>query len=1434
MNKSTRFLSVLLSLCLLLGLLPSVAFAAGGDHPFTDVPNDAWYSDAVQYVYEHDMMVGTSSTAFSPNTSASRGMIVTILYRLEGLPSATGTAFSDVPADKWYTDAVTWASANNIVNGYGNGRFGPDDPITREQMAVILYRYAAYKEYDTDITDSVAGFSDEEQVSSFAVDAVNWAVGAGLLQGVGNNTLSPAGGANRAQAATVLMRFCENIAFHTVTFMYNYGSEGTYNTAKVEHGKTVSSPANPTRSGYAFDGWYTAESGGNKFDFNTTINGNLVLYAHWSLISSGGGYMPPVSAKNYTVTFDSNGGSAVAPQTVQGHTNATQPNDPEKESCIFIGWYCSNGYSRPYDFDTPVEHNLTLYAKWLNENDDKDSDEDGLTDALEKEFGSDPTKADTDDDGVPDYLELDWLNYDPTAADTDQNGISDADEDPDSDGLTNREEAYYGTNPIHSDSDGDYLSDYDELNTYHTDPLNADTDSDGVNDGVETEIGSDPLQIETKFETAVSVGSVDENTPVTVSAKAETNATGAGTLQIKELAPMDNLLLSQNVAGYLGGPAYDFSTDGVLESAVIMFEYDSELWEIGETFQPRIYYLNEETGLLEELPNQTVTDGTVCATVSHFSTYILLNKVDFDSVWEAEIRNPQNQENPQYTGIDIVLVIDSSGSMTSNDKANLRKEAAKDFVAKLGKNDRAAVIDFDSSASVYQQFTSEHDLLNSAIDRVNSSGNTNLSKGISLAISLFTDDSYTRTDAYKYIVFLTDGDGSYNTNYTTTAHDNNIVIYTIGLGRGVRESTLRAIADGTGGKYFFAASADDLPDIYADVSFETIDYTTDTNNDGISDYYTKLLNDGILPLSSACFDLIDVTDMYGEECDDWDGDGLKNGEEIHICVSGNKVYVKMESHPLLADSDGDGYSDAEEKRQGTPPMKRTSDAYSYLKALEDDKRYMYTSVADDKSFVSRFNALFDVEKTDEAKEQLIAFFYDYASADTIEKNSEKIAALEIRNQYLKYMQSIANIAKTTKSIYTITGDVADMVNDISDSGDAKTFIDEARAGNIKIEGASRQLRASRKKILDAMNTNQFFSDEDEGVLEGVLKDVLSDANTTISTIEEFQDLFREHKDDFASFTEDLTTAWDKAFSEIAVAVSTIKTCYDGFRYMRLDTGFKAISRGYKDFLKSKGDKGDMTSTYVDAAMDVVDGVIEITETCNTYGKLKANRDAYVAYIDLLYYIAEHAPEEYDRVAAHDIAKAIEDESWDTYEKQLVAANTKTIALTSLSIVMDIASNICPYTKVAKSVYDIAKLTINVAGLSNQAKLIVSCRTMKALSDGCIEYIDSNIEHGDVFFSYDGTVAEYMTQLAQCRLVGEDYEKKRLLKNDLGKLISSWFLGMGNDEIEDTFKTLSRGIYTRASALGLTLSSKLPYYSVFHDSGRSGNSGGSSGGGSGTW
>ena len=177
--------------------------------PFTDAERHAWYHDGVHYCVEHGLMMGTSQTTFAPDIVTTRGMIVTILWRLEGSPIVGGPLdYDDVKAEDWYGEAVRWADSAGVVTGYGNGKFGPNDTITREQMAVMLWRYAGRPKVD----GSLSSFTDGAQTSSWAQSAMIWAVEQSLITGAGNDRLEPRGQATRAQAATILMRFAKDMA----------------------------------------------------------------------------------------------------------------------------------------------------------------------------------------------------------------------------------------------------------------------------------------------------------------------------------------------------------------------------------------------------------------------------------------------------------------------------------------------------------------------------------------------------------------------------------------------------------------------------------------------------------------------------------------------------------------------------------------------------------------------------------------------------------------------------------------------------------------------------------------------------------------------------------------------------------------------------------------------------------------------------------------------------------------------------------------------------------------------------------------------------------------------------------------------------------------------------------------------------------------------
>lgn len=190
---------------------PPVEQTATATEKFVDVETSDWYSDAVDYVVDKGLMAGVSDSSFGPAVETTRGMIVTILYRLENEPTAGTADFNDVADGQYYAKAVAWAAANNIVAGYGDGTFGPNNAITREQLVAILYRYAQLKGYDLSKKANLSAFLDAPQVSAYATDAMSWANAMGLVSGVSSTQLAPTNSAVRAQVAAILMNFCENV-----------------------------------------------------------------------------------------------------------------------------------------------------------------------------------------------------------------------------------------------------------------------------------------------------------------------------------------------------------------------------------------------------------------------------------------------------------------------------------------------------------------------------------------------------------------------------------------------------------------------------------------------------------------------------------------------------------------------------------------------------------------------------------------------------------------------------------------------------------------------------------------------------------------------------------------------------------------------------------------------------------------------------------------------------------------------------------------------------------------------------------------------------------------------------------------------------------------------------------------------------------------------
>lgn len=204
--------TLIFALALLLVLTIAVpAFAAVDDAGFSDVDADAWYAEAVMYCRDHNLMAGTGSSQFAPESSLTRAQLATVLYRIEGTPAVTGRdAFTDTPDGAWYSDAVLWASQQDLMGGYGGGRFGPNDPVSREQMTTILWRYAG-----SPAPAGTAAFTDIASAASYAADAVNWSGLNSIVRPVSGSLFAPKENATRAQVADALMNYDLSIQSNT-------------------------------------------------------------------------------------------------------------------------------------------------------------------------------------------------------------------------------------------------------------------------------------------------------------------------------------------------------------------------------------------------------------------------------------------------------------------------------------------------------------------------------------------------------------------------------------------------------------------------------------------------------------------------------------------------------------------------------------------------------------------------------------------------------------------------------------------------------------------------------------------------------------------------------------------------------------------------------------------------------------------------------------------------------------------------------------------------------------------------------------------------------------------------------------------------------------------------------------------------------------------
>ncbi|WP_136601119.1 VWA domain-containing protein [Salinigranum halophilum] len=578
----------------------------------------------------------------------------------------------------------------------------------------------------------------------------------------------------------------------------------------------------------------------------------------------------------------------------------------------------------------------------------EDPDNDTLLNAGEAAIDADPRSTDTDSDGLSDGTESRLPQFNATLADTNGDGVLDGESDPDGDGLTTAAEVNNSTDPSTADTDADGLSDGEELDPSvqvpATDPTRSDTDDDLLTDSEERNLGTNPTVPDTDGD-----GTLDGNETFTTASQntsvgTTVEITGKGnvgeTVTIAEGGSPS--LNTTTVREAQASPVVDLETQGEtgFSSANVSIDYDPDA--VGDESALAVYRLNRSTGTFRPL-NSTVdkNTNTVTATTDEFSRFVVFNVTEWESNFDA-IEPPNIGDDQSIAPVDAAFILDSSGSMGTNDPNDLRLQAAKEFTGALLDIDRAAVVDFDFDADIRQRLTSDFQAVNRSIDTIDSRGGTSIGAGVRAAnreYSRNSDDSRS-----KIAILLTDGRGSGGLSEAETASDQNVTIYTIGLSNAADASKLRSIASKTGGNYTQVSRAADLPDVFSRIAETT--QSADSDGDGLDDA-TEIggyrITGGTTPVKTVRTDPFDP---------DTDNDGIPDGQEagtkktvtetVNVAASGvsvldkqyERTYFESRSDPTSVDSDGDGLPDADEYGQYTT---------KYTNSASDTKAFKQTT-----------------------------------------------------------------------------------------------------------------------------------------------------------------------------------------------------------------------------------------------------------------------------------------------------------------------------------------------------------------------------------------------------------------------------------------------------------------------------------------------------------
>ncbi|MBQ7593501.1 MAG: VWA domain-containing protein [Synergistaceae bacterium] len=780
--------------------------------------------------------------------------------------------------------------------------------------------------------------------------------------------------------------------------------------------------------------------------------------------------------------------------------------------------------------------------------------------------------------------------------------------------------------------------------------------------------------------------------------------------------------------------------------------------------------------------------------------------------------------------------------MEDNDPDRLAVELPKNFIDKLREGkDKAAAVTFTYDADVLYNLTDDKNALKSALDQISYWGGTDGTTGIKAALDILD----TSNAAYKYIIFLTDGADNYWTQYSYSnliqrAKDNSVIIYTIGMGSAV-ETTLRNIASSTGGAYYKASTGTsseevlNLEEVYKKIEDEAIDMTTDSNNDGITDYYTKLLDNGELTINGVAL-FNGVLSMYSPDNDDWDEDGLKNGEELVISSDAyGNIYIDMKSNPLFVDTDSDGYSDYRETMEmQTSPLKYTI-LPGDINALREDyrfpKEYRNLSVPDKDNILKNAIKIFAIDKTKQSKEAFINYFYDYTTSTDVLSRDADAGSRRARNQ------DLADGIHLASSALEFCGSVIDTLDTLHGgeySDMTKQRAKEAKEDTEKI--MSKMLR-SKKKDIDELNSP--WRNMAEGIRKGRI-DYLKHKAEVSSLREERQSLL-ESIESVYSFVNDIseaengTQSWNIVFQRLTTVTTLLNQTIKAMATLnQIELPCEWINWFSKTLGNSEIRRGQVLSGVITVAFEALNTWAECTEITATYGKIEANYAAYQKYLELLRTIEkDNKYPDYVRNGAAEISgmfKAGGDPDWDEFDSRLNAAIGWEVAKGTFTTIINLARAV-PIVGQVMLINDMAKLGINILGLADLANTMVKAEIYYSIADGSRTLFNKTTRMINGYFEsindiYSGEEAgKYALQLAQSRIVGLDAVKEFLIHGKIlgwvNRFINLLFNDRTKEAIENEYIAAINDLYEVAKKCELKLSDNLPYYNEYVN----GNSGG---------